>query len=105
MIASGHPYPPAPKIGDAAAGRGLEPGARVSFAKPTKDGRASPRLDGGWGERPTEEESGSARARKGPAPFRAARPKDFRLPHLSSPVIGTKDTGMTGRGTSCPFVF
>src|SRR5258706_10464626 len=54
-------------------GRRLGSGARVSFAKPTKDGRNhSPSLDGGWGVRPTEEESGSARARKAPASSRHA---------------------------------
>src|SRR6266513_4520244 len=60
-----------------AGGRGLVSGVRVSFAKPTMDGRYnSPSLDGGWGVRPTEDAPGSARARKAPAPFQpASRPQ------------------------------
>ncbi len=97
---TGPSHPPAPEFqkGERAAGRGLGSGARVSFAKPTKDGRNhSPSLDGGWGVRPTEEEPGSARpqqgtaptfevkgtgrARKAPAPFPAsAWPKGFPAP-------------------------
>ncbi len=81
-------------------GKGLGSGARVSFAKPTKDGRDNPRLlagDGGDAQLRRPQEA-PARGRLRPLSGQCRAPKDFLLPHLCSPSAGS-GLRAAGRGT------